>query len=75
MRPAAGGFHVWPRLDPGEDDVVLAERAYRAGVKVFAGGGRWFAAEAPAPYLRLTFAGEPPDRIAEAVRTLGALRG
>ncbi len=74
VRPAAGGFHVWARLDPGEDDVVLAERAYRAGVKVFA-GRPWFAAEAPAPYLRLTFAGEPPDRIAEAVRTLGALRG
>jgi DNA-binding transcriptional MocR family regulator len=74
VRPATGGLHVWARLDPGEDDVVLAERAYRAGVKVFA-GRPWFATEPPAPYLRLTFAGEPPDRIAEAVRILASLRG
>jgi DNA-binding transcriptional MocR family regulator len=74
VRPATGGFHVWARLDAAEDDVVLAERAYRAGVKVFA-GGPWFATEPPAPYLRLTFAGEPPDRIAEAIRILASLRG
>jgi len=74
VRPAAGGLHVWVRLDAGEDDVVLAERAYRAGVKVFP-GRPWFATEPPAPQLRLTFAGEPPDRIAEAVRTLASLRG
>ena len=74
VRPATGGFHVWARLDPGEDDVVLAERAYRAGVKVFA-GRPWFATEPPAPYLRLTFAGEPPDRIADAIRILASLRG
>jgi DNA-binding transcriptional MocR family regulator len=73
VRPAAGGLHVWARLDPGEDDVVLAERAYRAGVKVFA-GSPWFATEPPAPHLRLTFAGEPPERIAEAVRLLASLR-
>ena len=35
--PPSGGMHVWARLDPGEDDVALAERAYAAGVKVFAG--------------------------------------
>ena len=50
---------------------MLAERAYRAGVKVFA-GRPWFATEPPAPYLRLTFAGEPPDRLAEAVRILAS---
>ena len=47
------------RLDPGEDDVALAERAYRAGVKVFA-GRPWFPAEpraAPAAHVRRGAAG------------------
>ena len=52
---------------------MLAGRAYAAGVKVFA-GRPWFAAEPPAPYLRLTFAAEPPDRIAAGMRRLAALR-
>jgi DNA-binding transcriptional MocR family regulator len=68
-----GGLHLWVRLDPGEDDVALAERAYRAGVKVFA-GRHWFPAEPPAPFLRLTFSAEPPDRLAEGVRILAAAR-
>jgi DNA-binding transcriptional MocR family regulator len=68
-----GGLHLWVRLDAGEDDVALTERAYRAGVKVFA-GRPWFPAEPPAPYLRLTFSAEPPDRLADGVRTLAAAR-
>jgi DNA-binding transcriptional MocR family regulator len=71
--PPSGGFHVWVRLDPGEDDVALSERAYRAGVKVLA-GGPWFAAEPPGPYARLTFAAEPPERLAEGVRVLASVR-
>ena len=70
--PAEGGCHVWVRLDPGEDDVALTERAYHGGVKVFA-GRPWFPAEAPGPFLRLTFAGEPPDRLAEGVRLLASV--
>ena len=35
-------------------------------------GRRWFAAEPPAPHLRLTFAGADPARLAEGVRRLGA---
>ncbi len=68
-----GGLHIWVRLDPGEDDMALAERAYRAGVKVFA-GRPWFPAEPPAPHLRLTFSAEPPDRLADGVRALAAAR-
>jgi DNA-binding transcriptional MocR family regulator len=68
-----GGLHLWVRLDPGEDDVALTERAYRAGVKVFA-GRPWFPAEPPAPFLRLTFSAEPPERLADGVRTLAAAR-
>ena len=73
ITPPGGGMHVWARLDPGEDDVALAERAYRAGVRVFA-GRPWFPAEPPAPFLRLTFAAEPPDRLAEGVRGLARVR-
>ena len=72
-RPPAGGLHLWVALDPGEDDVALAERAHRAGVKVFA-GRHWFPAEPSGPHLRLSFAAEPPDRLAEGVRRLAALR-
>jgi DNA-binding transcriptional MocR family regulator len=69
----SGGMHLWVRLDPGEDDVALAERAYAAGVKVFP-GRPWFPSEPPAPHLRLTFAAEPPDRLADGVRLLAAQR-
>jgi len=71
-RPS-GGLHLWVRLDPGEDDVALTERAYRAGVKAFP-GRPWFPAEPPGPYLRLTFAAEPPDRLAEGVQVLAGVR-
>jgi DNA-binding transcriptional MocR family regulator len=69
----AGGMHVWVRLDPGEDEVALTERAYRDGVKVFA-GRPWFPADPPAPFLRLTFAAEPPERLVAGVRTLASVR-
>jgi DNA-binding transcriptional MocR family regulator len=73
VSPPSGGLHVWARLDAGEDDVALAERAYREGVKVFA-GRPWFPAEPPAPFLRLTFAAEPPERLAEGMRVLASVR-
>ena len=72
-RPPAGGLHLWVALDPGEDDVALAERAQHAGVKVFA-GRPWFPAEPSGPHLRLSFAAEPPERLAEGVRRLATLR-
>ena len=68
-----GGLHVWVRLDPGEDDVALAERAFRAGVKVCA-GRPWYPAEPDAPHLRLTFAAEPPERLERGVALLASLR-
>jgi DNA-binding transcriptional MocR family regulator len=73
VTPPGGGMHLWARLDPGEDDVALTERAYREGVKVFA-GRPWFPSEPPAPFLRLTFAAEPPERLAEGMRMLAAVR-
>ncbi|MGW5418594.1 aminotransferase-like domain-containing protein, partial [Actinomadura geliboluensis] len=73
-RPA-GGLHVWARLPDGADDAAVAEAALRAGVLVSA-GRPFFPAEAPAPYLRLSYgtaAGEP--ELAEGVRRLATVLG
>jgi DNA-binding transcriptional MocR family regulator len=68
-----GGLHLWVALDEHEDDVELAARAARAGVIVSA-GRHWFPAEPPRPHLRLTYATEPPERLAEAMRILARAR-
>jgi DNA-binding transcriptional MocR family regulator len=68
-----GGMHLWVQLDPGEDDVELAERAARAGVLV-SPGRPYFPAEPSGAFLRITFAGEPPERLAAGVRLLAAAR-
>ncbi|WCB94828.1 2-aminoadipate transaminase [Baekduia alba] len=65
----AGGLHVWVRLPDGVDDAALTARAVAAGVLV-SPGRPWFAAEPPAPHLRLTFAGAPAPDLAEGVRRL-----
>lgn len=69
-----GGLHLWVRLPDGRDDVAVAAAAAAEGVVVFP-GRPWFAAEPPAPHLRLTYAAAPPDVMDEAVRRLArALR-
>jgi DNA-binding transcriptional MocR family regulator len=65
----AGGLHLWVRLPDGVDDVALTARAAAAGV-VVSPGRPWFAAEPPAPHLRLTYAGAAPPDLAEGVRRL-----
>ena len=65
----AGGLHVWVRLPDGLDDAALTARAAAAGVLI-SPGRPWFAAEPPAPHLRLTFAGAPAPDLAEGVRRL-----
>jgi DNA-binding transcriptional MocR family regulator len=67
-----GGLHVWARLPDGVDDVALAARAAAAGVLI-SPGRPWFAAEPPAPHVRLTFAGAPAADLAEGVRRLAAV--
>jgi DNA-binding transcriptional MocR family regulator len=70
-----GGLHLWVRLPEGADDVALTARAAAAGV-VVSPGRPWFAAEPPAPHLRLTFAGAAPADLAEGVARLArAARG
>jgi DNA-binding transcriptional MocR family regulator len=64
-----GGMHFWARLPDGADDVAVAAAAAALGVIVFP-GRPWFAAEPPAPHLRLSYAASPPDLMDEAVRRL-----
>jgi DNA-binding transcriptional MocR family regulator len=68
-----GGLHLWVKLDPHEDDVELAARATRNGV-IVSPGRHWFPAEPPAPYLRLTYAAEPPERLAQGAKRLQEAR-
>ncbi|MBM2615932.1 PLP-dependent aminotransferase family protein [Actinoplanes sp. LDG1-06] len=64
-----GGLHLWVRLDPDLDDTAVATAAAAHGVIVFP-GRPWFAAEPPAPHLRLTYAASPPELMDEAVQRL-----
>ncbi|MEU8072748.1 PLP-dependent aminotransferase family protein [Micromonospora sp. NPDC049151] len=64
-----GGLHLWVRLPDGADDVAVTAAAAAAGVTVFP-GRPWYAAEPPAPHLRLTYAAAPPEQMDEAVRRL-----
>ncbi|MFI7274912.1 PLP-dependent aminotransferase family protein [Streptomyces sp. NPDC049879] len=67
-----GGFHVWLPLPDGTDETALAAAALGAGVSV-APGRPYFAAEPPAPFLRLGIASATgPREIAEGVRRLYA---
>jgi DNA-binding transcriptional MocR family regulator len=68
-RIPAGGLHLWVALPPGTSDDRVAKAAAARGVLVSA-GRHWFPAEAPAPYLRLSFAGVRPEWVAEAVESL-----
>jgi DNA-binding transcriptional MocR family regulator len=77
LRPVAvprGGLHVWVRLPDGLDDTALAAAALHERVVVFP-GRPWYAAEPPAPHLRLTFAAAPPDALEEGVRRLARAVG
>jgi DNA-binding transcriptional MocR family regulator len=69
-----GGLHLWAALPDGADDVALAAAAAARDVVVYP-GRPWFPAEPPGPFLRLTFAGAPPEALEEGVRRLaGAVR-
>jgi DNA-binding transcriptional MocR family regulator len=69
-----GGFSLWVRLPDGLDDVAVAAAAEREGVIVSA-GRPWFPAEAPGPFLRLTYASAPAEDLERGARILGAVVG
>jgi DNA-binding transcriptional MocR family regulator len=62
-----GGMNLWMQLET--DDRELALRGAANGV-IVSPGRAFFAAEPPAPFLRLTYAAEPPERLAEGVARL-----
>lgn len=64
-----GGLHLWAELPEGTDEEELTRAALRAGV-VVSSGRHWFPTEAPAPFLRLTYAAAPPDELEAATRAL-----
>jgi DNA-binding transcriptional MocR family regulator len=53
-------------------DIAVSAAAEREGVIVSA-GRPWFPAEAPGPFLRLTFAAAPADEIDRGAQILGAI--
>ncbi len=73
-RLPAGGFHLWVRLPAGLSDIEVAARAARADL-IVSPGRPWFPGEAPGPFLRLTYAGTPPDQLPRAVDRLAAVLG
>ena len=71
-RVPAGGLHLWIRLAPGEDDLAVVRGARSRGVAVSPGRG-YFAAEAPAAYVRLGFAAAADHaELSEGIRRLAA---
>ncbi|MEU0183281.1 PLP-dependent aminotransferase family protein [Streptomyces sp. NPDC006207] len=72
VRVPVGGYQLWLRLPDGTDESALAAASLRAGTAV-APGRPYFAAEAPAPYVRLSFADTSgTEEIAEGVRRFAA---
>jgi DNA-binding transcriptional MocR family regulator len=67
-----GGVHLWCRLPGGTDDAETTRRCEARGLLV-GSGTPYHAAEPPAPYLRLTYCGEPADRLVQAARLLGEI--
>lgn len=65
-----GGLNLWLRLPDGTDLARLVRDCEVAGLLV-ASGEEWFPAEAPAPYVRLGYAGPDPHRFPEGARVLG----
>jgi DNA-binding transcriptional MocR family regulator len=75
VRVPDGGYHVWIPLPDGTDETALTAAALHAGVAVSA-GRPYFAAEAPGPYLRVSFADTPDSAaIDEGVRRLATAVG
>lgn len=64
-----GGLGIWLGLPDPVDDVALSAEAARAGV-VVSPGRPWFPAEAPGPFLRLSYAGAPAADLVRGVALL-----
>ncbi|MCL2732371.1 MAG: PLP-dependent aminotransferase family protein [Actinomycetia bacterium] len=75
LAPAAvpqGGYHLWLPLPDGTDETALTAAVLRRGLAV-AAGRPYFPAEAPAPFVRVTFADTSgAEEVTEGVRRLAA---
>jgi DNA-binding transcriptional MocR family regulator len=70
-----GGYHLWLRLPDRIDEAQLVAEALRAGVTVMP-GKVYFAADPPAPHLRLSYAAPAHrDQVGEGVRRLSLAYG
>jgi DNA-binding transcriptional MocR family regulator len=70
-----GGYHLWLRLPDRIDEARLVAEALRAGVAVMP-GKVYFAADAPAPHVRLSYAAPAHrDQVGEGVRRLSLALG
>jgi DNA-binding transcriptional MocR family regulator len=69
-----GGMHLWLRLPEGCSDADVTEAAAARGVAVTPGRAS-FPSEPPASFLRLSYAGEEPPALTQAVRVLAGVIG
>ncbi|GAA1563336.1 PLP-dependent aminotransferase family protein [Kribbella sancticallisti] len=68
--PPQGGYHLWLRLPDGTDENAVVAAAFRSGVAVTA-GSPYFAAEASAAHIRLSYASAASTgQLEEGVRRL-----
>jgi DNA-binding transcriptional MocR family regulator len=67
-----GGFSLWLELPAGVDDVGFVALAARAGVSLTA-GAPWFAAERPAPFVRISTAGATASDLEAGIEKLGVI--
>ncbi|MBX0327137.1 PLP-dependent aminotransferase family protein [Oscillochloris sp. ZM17-4] len=67
-----GGFSCWVTLPPGTAVTDLYMIAISRGV-AFTPGAVFSATPNPEPHLRFCFSAEPPERLADAVASLGGL--
>jgi DNA-binding transcriptional MocR family regulator len=73
VRAPVGGYHVWIRLPDGTDETALTAGCLRAGVAV-SPGRPFFAAEASAPHVRVSFADTVgTDQIAQGVHRVATV--
>jgi DNA-binding transcriptional MocR family regulator len=65
----AGGIHLWVRLPEGGDAGVASRHAESAGVLI-SDGALFFVDEAPAPFVRLSYAAASIPQITEGIRRI-----
>ena len=65
-----GGLNLWVRLPDGVDADAVAQGCELRGL-ILTPGRECFPAEPSAPFVRLNYSGDNPDRFPEAARILG----